>query len=126
MAFNVLTPRLIVPHLTLLSGPFCTISLSPARSLYPRRRVHSIFPESPPFSLFLSAALSPSDARFYFYSRTHGFLCPVNYPRFVRVNHRRDFSNAEPNLPRGDGGGRGTGGYTPERDQSRQQSHFVF
>ena len=35
MAFNVLTPRLIVPHLTLLSGPFCAISYSLGRSLYP-------------------------------------------------------------------------------------------
>lgn len=33
MAFNVLTPRLIVPHLTLLSGPFCAISLSFSLSL---------------------------------------------------------------------------------------------
>ena len=53
MAFNVLTPRLIVPHLTLLSGPFRSLSLFLA--LFIRIAALALFS---PASLSLSRSVS--------------------------------------------------------------------
>lgn len=67
----------------------CHFVLSRSLSLSPRRRARSIFPRVPS-----ETEESDCDTRDYFYSRTEPPLLSfvrVNYPCFVRVNHRRRY-----------------------------------
>lgn len=91
--------------------PFRTLSLA---LFIPRRRARSIFPRVPS-----ETEESDCDTRDYFYSRTEPPLLSfvrVNYPCFVRVNHRRRYPLSPPARPPSN---------LSTRDEGLDQSCFI-